>query len=458
MPGYPQGDEGGKRLMSFKEFILNQSDNIDEQEALKSYIDYKTEYTRRQIEKFFKEHEDEEWFRYKYKPTELKKLEEATKESKAKRKELYSKLIESGETDNVTLDQPHEHSVLQFLDNFSLLLEGATLEEIKEGEARKLYSVSALYIPALHPAVDKSKIEEYAKTHPDFLRVGVSDAIFNSQPPFCRRVWISYKKMDSDAIRKLTWAFNAQKFVGHETKSIVNKESNNRIRYTQFWFCHATVAKHDLKNVANLLSHFEGEDCPLLEEIKNHLIEETNEEETVWGLNEQDDKEFEFTQDPELMKALDKVILYLRVVHSYDYYSSTEHLREDDLPQKIGVMLIRPTPPSSYGDCPKELLREFIEAQKARVDSFLTKPTISEIEQKQLGKKDVEEEVENFIFQNIHEKTKGEKYVCLITKKKFQAMEFARKHIINRCGSHLDEVRTNAEFFNNYLADPKRPM
>lgn len=449
-------DEDGKRLMSFKEFILNQSNDINEQEALTRYSEYKTEFTRRQIDKFFKEHQEEEWFRNKYRPTEIKKFDEANKESKTKRKEIYQKLAEKNLVEEFLLDYQHNESLSKFLDYVSLLLEGATLDDIEKGEARILYAVSSIFIPNLHPSIDKSMVEEYASAHQGFLRVAMSEA----QPDkgFKRRAWVTYKQMDQDSLRKLCWEYNAHKFNGQETKAIVNKEMNNRIRYTQFWFCHAEAAKADLKNVAKLLTHFEGEGCPLLETIKDYLIEETNEEEQMLGIKEQDVSTFEFTQDAELLKALDRVILYLRVVHSFDYYASTEYSGEDEMPQKVGIMFARPTPPTTYGECPQEILREFIDAQKARVDSFLEKPTLSEIEQKQLGKRNAEEEVENFIYQHTFEKKPGEKYVCKLTKKRFTAPEFVRKHIFNRCGDKLDEVRTDVEYFNNYVADPKRPM
>lgn len=452
----PHPEDDGKRLMSFKEFILAQSNDINEQEALARYSDYKTEFTRRQIDKFFKEHQEEEWFRNKYRPTELKKLEEAAKESKARRKELYNKLIEKQSTDRFSIDYQHNEALSIFLENFSLLLEGATIEELDDHEARKKYGISSIFMPNLHPSIDKAVIEEYAQQHPGFLRVAMSEA----QPDkgFKRRAWITYKQMDQDSIRKLCWEYNSHKFNGHETKAIVNKEMNNRIRYTQFWFCHANTAKADLKNVAKLLTHFDGEDCPMLEGMKDYLIEETNEEEKILGVDEENVQSFEFRQDPEILKALDKVVLYLRVVHSYDYYAATEYVGEDDMPQKVGIMFARPTPPSTFGENPQELLREFIEAQRIRIDSFLEKPTLSETEQKQLGKRNSDEEVENFIYQHTFEKKPGEKYVCKLTKKKFTAPEYVRKHIFSRCSDKLDEVRTEVEFFNNYVADTKRYM
>jgi len=462
MMGGPPGPPGhgieddGKRFMSFKEFILAQSNDINEQEALTRYGEYKTDFTRRLIDKFFKEHQDEEWFRNKYRPIEMKKIEDATRESKKRRKELYDKLVEKYNMGELAVDEQHSDILSRFLEDFSLLLEGATIEDLDNPEARKNFGISSIFIPNVHPSIDKAMIEEYASQHPGFLRVAMSEV----QPDkgFKRRAWITYKQMDHDSLRKLCWDYNAHKFNGQETKAIINKEMNNRIRYTHYWFCHEKTAKADLKNVSKLLTYFDGDDCPQLDIIKDHLIEETNEEEQILGIGGQGVQAFEFSQNQDLLKSLDSVILYLRLVHSYDYYASTEYSGEDDMPQRIGIMFARPNPPNKFGDQPQMLLRDFIRAQQARIDAFLDKPALTETEQKHLGKRNSEEEVENFIYQHTFEKIPGEKYICKLTKKKFTAPEFVRKHIITRCGDKLEEVRTEVQFFNNYIADPKRPM
>lgn len=36
--------------------------------------------------------------------------------------------------------------------------------------------------------------------------------------------------------------------------------------------------------------------------------------------------------------------------------------------------------------------------------------------------------------------------------------DFVRKHIFNKHGEKIEEVKKEVEFFNNYLRDPKRPM
>ena len=51
-------------MMTFKQFLSSQDDCIDDQDAVKKYADYKTDFKRQQLEEFFKNHKDEEWSVY----------------------------------------------------------------------------------------------------------------------------------------------------------------------------------------------------------------------------------------------------------------------------------------------------------------------------------------------------------------------------------------------------------
>lgn len=443
-------EEDKNRLLTFKEFI-SKGEDLDETNSITKYQEYKTDFTKTQIDKFFKEHQYEEWFRNRYRPKEIEKFKEARTASKANRKELFNSYMS-----DISLEQECHDKVSKFLEEFSILLEGANLTDLSNDDARKQYAVSTIYITNLHPSIEKSMIEEYASTQEGFLRVAISDE--QAERGFKRRAWVTFKQMDIDALKKLCWGFNTQKFNGQEIRAVINKELVNRTKLAQFWFRHEKCAKSDLKNVARVLTHFEGDDCPLLESIKDFLIEESNEVSKTLNLCPKEEEKFEFKQNGELMKALDKCILYLRCVHSFDYYAYTEYIGEDDMPQRTGIMFIRPLLPQEFDDNPQKTLEEFIEFQKSRIDGYLDKPTLTEGEQKLLGAKNADEEIENFIYQHTVEKVPGEKYVCKLTKKRFTAPEFVRKHIFNRCTDKLDEVRADVEFFNNYVADPKRPM
>lgn len=46
-------------------------------------------------------------------------------------------------------------------------------------------------------------------------------------------------------------------------------------------------------------------------------------------------------------QVLDRLLLYLRVVHSVDYYNQSEYASEDEMPNRCGIMHARGSPPSS---------------------------------------------------------------------------------------------------------------
>ncbi|CAF4359271.1 unnamed protein product, partial [Adineta steineri] len=82
---------------------------------------------------------------------------------------------------------------------------------------------------------------------------------------------------------------------------------------------------------------------PLLKNITEYLVEEADaEEEELLGdrTNQQGDSNT-FEIDKELTKVLDRLILYLRVVHSIDYYNGTEYAQEDSMPNRCGVIHVR---------------------------------------------------------------------------------------------------------------------
>lgn len=45
--------------------------------------------------------------------------------------------------------------------------------------------------------------------------------------------------------------------------------------------------------------------------------------------------------------VLDRLLLYLRTVHSVDYYNHCEYPNEDEMPNRCGIMHARGIPPSS---------------------------------------------------------------------------------------------------------------
>lgn len=60
-------------------------------------------------------------------------------------------------------------------------------------------------------------------------------------------------------------------------------------------------------------------------------------------------------------QVLDRLLLYLRIVHSIDYYNACEYPSEDEMPNRCGMIHVRgPIPPNriahSEGQCGRSTL------------------------------------------------------------------------------------------------------
>ena len=51
-------------MLTFKQFLNTQSDDIEDMEAVRKYQEYKLEFRKTQIADFFTSHKEEEWYVY----------------------------------------------------------------------------------------------------------------------------------------------------------------------------------------------------------------------------------------------------------------------------------------------------------------------------------------------------------------------------------------------------------
>lgn len=205
---------------------------------------------------------------------------------------------------------------------------------------------------------------------------------------------------------------------------------------------------------------------PLLKNITDYLIEEASaEEEELLGtseIGELEEGENEnngpsVDRDESLIKVLDRLLLYLRIVHSIDYYNHSDYPNEDEMPNRIGIMHARGMVSSSSRVSQQEI-NEHIKNFEAKIQPFLQPlPVVTEDEGQKLGLKDPEEEAEAFIKANTQELAK-DKWLCPLSGKKFKGPDFVRKHILNKHMERVEEAKKTAIYYNNYVFDPKRPQ
>ena len=149
-----------------------------------------------------------------------------------------------------------------------------------------------------------------------------------------------------------------------ELGPIVNRDLTKRVRTVPGLTQDKKVVRNDIKLAAKIMTNLDTkwnlwtaednkEDVslglmsanPLLANITDYLIEEANaEEEELLGKTDESEEKDEgvaIQRDEELIKVLDKMVLYLRIVHSVDFYNHSEYPNEDEMPNRCGILHAR---------------------------------------------------------------------------------------------------------------------
>ncbi|XP_050541392.1 serrate RNA effector molecule homolog isoform X2 [Daktulosphaira vitifoliae] len=338
-----------------------------------------------------------------------------------------------------------------------------------------LHRTTSVFLRNLAPTITKFELETICKRFQGFMRLSIADPL--PERRWFRRGWVTF---DRDVnIKEICWNLNNVRLRDCELGAIVNRDLSKRIRSVNGITSHRQVARNDMKLCANIINNFDKRadiwqtnneetpaECtygvvshnPVLQNITDFLIEEASaEEEELLGENATCEPEDTTDKDVQLFKALDKMLLYLRIVHSVDYYNHSEYINEDEMPNRCGIMHARCALPSSPPT--QQEINDYCQNFQTKVSS-LTSSTPNEISEKeliQLGAKSEEEEIEKFVTANTQEISK-DKWLCPLSGKKFKGPDFVRKHIFNKHIDKLDDVKKEVKYFNNYLRDPKRPQ
>lgn len=99
-----------------QEFLLNTEDSVDETEAVKRYNQYKLDFRRQQLQDFFLQHKDQEWFRSKYHPDDIAARKAESLAALKTRLGVFLFLLENNWLDNVLLDMDHSPAIIKLLD------------------------------------------------------------------------------------------------------------------------------------------------------------------------------------------------------------------------------------------------------------------------------------------------------------------------------------------------------
>lgn len=100
----------------FQEFLLNTDDNMDETESVKRYNQYKLDFRRQQLQEFFLQHKEQEWFRSKFHPLDMAAKRAESLAALKTRLRVFLFLLDNSWLDSVLLDMEHAPSIIKLLD------------------------------------------------------------------------------------------------------------------------------------------------------------------------------------------------------------------------------------------------------------------------------------------------------------------------------------------------------
>ena len=429
-------------MMTFKAYLQTQDDSITDEEALHKYGEYKLEFQRQQLNEFFVHHKEYEWFRVKYHPTEMEARKADLRKMVQRRLQVFSQLVTDDLMENVRLEDTCQDKLQELMDKFVVLLEGGTEQDYEdiiskenntEGSVKQLHKTTSIFLNNLHPNIKKKELEAAVQKFPGFIRLVLSEPDQNNK--FTRKCWVTFER---DAkIREICFGLNNVKIREHDLKPVVNKDLSKRIRPVDWPATEQEVMQRAVAKCQLLIKIFD----------KKWQIFDDNENKNPVLEN--------IPEDCSDVKILDRLMLYLRLVYSFDFYTGAEYPNEDEMPNRCGMLHVRPSK-TDHDQSPKEL-NEFVKRIEEKSDSFLKeKNEINADLLVKLGLKKEEDEIEKFINASMQE-VDSEKWLCTISGKKFKAPEFVRKHIFNKWGEKVDEVKLDVAFFNNYIRDENRP-
>ena len=123
---------------------------------------------------------------------------------------------------------------------------------------------------------------------------------------------------------------------------------------------------------------------------------EGGEEGAVNGSNGTGESGAALERDEDLIRVLDRLLFYLRIVHSTDFYSHQDYQSEDEMPNRIGLIHARGLV-SSARVLPAEI-SDFVKEFEQKITPLLAEtPVVTAYEAKKLGLKDMDESIEAFI-------------------------------------------------------------
>lgn len=162
-------------------------------------------------------------------------------------------------------------------------------------------------------------------------------------------------------------------------------------------------------------------------------------------------------------RFLDKLLWYLRIVHSFDYYKKQIYRHEDELTMRMSVVHLRGDS-SDMETNPTVAIKEYLEEDERDFNSFgssqLQKYVTKDEERfyyKSYGKV-ITDELTSYAQKIQKSKTNESEdvYKCKHCTRVFQKLTDIGRHFVSKHRWAIDAIELETDFFNAYLFDPNK--
>lgn len=163
----------------------------------------------------------------------------------------------------------------------------------------------------------------------------------------------------------------------------------------------------------------------------------------------------------ESARFLDKLLWYLRIVHSFDYYNKSIYRQEDDLTLRMGVVHVRQDPNKLSADVDLSTIREYIQKVDKEYERFgasQTQKFVTKDEERYYYRsygKVITDELESYSqrVQKARSNETEEVYKCRHCTRVFQKLGDIGRHLVTKHRWAIDAIELETDFFNAYLFD-----
>eukprot|EP00048_Salpingoeca_helianthica_P020939 m.9407 g.9407 ORF g.9407 m.9407 type:complete len:596 (+) comp5408_c0_seq1:27-1814(+) len=481
---------GAEFVLGFKEWLLTQP-SMSERDAVEKYEEYKEQHLRQALEEFFSVHKRSHWFREKYLPELASKREAYLHDCAKRRLAVFGQLKSEGHFNKIVLSSEALNEVRRLVVLINLRLEDVRdqteFEELIEEDIKR--EASRVPTPPAAPRTesDPAKPSFHAPTstaqttppaasntasagdadgrgdevldyEPDEPPVSSEEASRNARardkamsflirrsrtlysrglPPTVTRAELEASLATIPGFRRVALSVPNENDVQVTAWIVFSPQTvlaDHRARLAELSPpLRCSTLSADLKLVNALPVSPTDLDRPLLTALAEHF-------DTRRGIKGQRDEHI----------SIYELILYLRIVHSYDYYSAMEFDIENELAHRccmLSVHSVNVLLPLNNADAPR--LPHHIHMAQARLAPAPTSTS--------LATTSPEAATARCVAQHTRQ-LKPDVFQCTACAKLFKTEDFVSKHVAAKHPDIITQATTDAVMLNNYLKDPHRPL